>query len=98
MRMLHSMLCVSHTPCTHKFQSDEVGRSSYRSSGHRSMTSFLTNAPLQTKEEIESSRERREPSPWRERPIAESLALFEEMRRGQVDEGKATLRMKMDIK
>ncbi|MEW5304384.1 MAG: hypothetical protein WDW36_006995 [Sanguina aurantia] len=52
----------------------------------------------QTKEEIESSRERREPSPWRERPVAESLALFEEMRRGQVDEGKATLRMKMDIK
>lgn len=37
-------------------------------------------------------------SPWRDRPIAESLALFEDMRRGLVDEGKATLRMRMDHK
>ena len=37
-------------------------------------------------------RKSREPSPWRDRPIAESLALFEDMRRGLVDEGKATLR------
>ncbi|PNH09069.1 Glutamine--tRNA ligase [Tetrabaena socialis] len=50
----------------------------------------------QTKDEIEASREKREPSPWRERPIEESLRLFEDMRRGMVDEGKATLRMKMD--
>lgn len=40
-------------------------------------------------------RERREPSPWRDRPIEESLKLFEDMRRGLVDEGKATLRMKV---
>ena len=38
------------------------------------------------------NRKNREPSPWRDRPIAESLALFEDMRRGLVDEGKATLR------
>ena len=37
-------------------------------------------------------RKSREGSPWRDRPIAESLALFEDMRRGLVDEGKATLR------
>ena len=37
-------------------------------------------------------RELREPSPWRERPISESLKLFEDMRRGLVDEGAATLR------
>ena len=42
-----------------------------------------------------SYRERREASPWRERPIEESLKLFEDMRRGLVDEGKATLRMKV---
>jgi glutaminyl-tRNA synthetase len=42
------------------------------------------------------SRERREPSPWRDRPAAESLALFEDMRRGLVDEGGATLRMRQD--
>lgn len=31
------------------------------------------------------------PSPWRERPIEESLQLFEDMRRGLVDEGKVGL-------
>ncbi|KAL6782008.1 TSQ1 [Auxenochlorella protothecoides x Auxenochlorella symbiontica] len=50
----------------------------------------------QTGEEIKESREKREPSPWRDRPIAESLQLFEDMRRGLVDEGKATLRMRQD--
>lgn len=34
------------------------------------------------------------PSPWRNRPIKESLALFEDMRKGKIDEGAATLRMK----
>eukprot|EP00730_Choanoeca_flexa_P018239 TRINITY_DN8861_c0_g2_i2.p1 TRINITY_DN8861_c0_g2~~TRINITY_DN8861_c0_g2_i2.p1 ORF type:complete len:814 (+),score=248.44 TRINITY_DN8861_c0_g2_i2:99-2540(+) len=33
-------------------------------------------------------------SPWRDRPIEESLKLFEDMKNGLVDEGKATLRMK----
>lgn len=37
-------------------------------------------------------RKNREASPWRDRPVAESLALFEDMRRGLMDEGKATLR------
>jgi glutaminyl-tRNA synthetase len=36
-------------------------------------------------------------SPWRDRPISESLNLFEDMRRGLVEEGKATLRMKQDM-
>ncbi|KAL6761426.1 tRNA synthetases class I, catalytic domain-containing protein [Haematococcus lacustris] len=52
----------------------------------------------QTKAEIEVSREQREPSPWRDRPIEESLRLFEDMRRGLFEEGQATLRMKMDHK
>uniref|UniRef100_H2Z216 Probable glutamine--tRNA ligase n=1 Tax=Ciona savignyi TaxID=51511 RepID=H2Z216_CIOSA len=34
------------------------------------------------------------PSPWRNRPIPESLALFEDMRKGKLDEGSTTLRMK----
>lgn len=34
------------------------------------------------------------PSPWRNRPIKESLALFEDMKKGKIDEGAATLRMK----
>ncbi|RNA15970.1 glutamine--tRNA ligase [Brachionus plicatilis] len=34
------------------------------------------------------------PSPWRERPIEESLKLFEDMRKGKFDEGEITLRMK----
>ncbi|CAI8005215.1 Glutamine--tRNA ligase [Geodia barretti] len=34
------------------------------------------------------------PSPWRERPVEESLLLFEDMKRGKFEEGEATLRMK----
>jgi len=33
-------------------------------------------------------------SPWRDRPIEESLLLFEDMKHGKFDEGTATLRMK----
>jgi len=33
-------------------------------------------------------------SPWRDRPIEESLLLFEDMKNGKFDEGAATLRMK----
>jgi glutaminyl-tRNA synthetase len=36
-------------------------------------------------------------SPWRDRPISESLKLFEDMRCGLIEEGKATLRMKQDM-
>lgn len=34
------------------------------------------------------------PSPWRERPIEESLKIFQDMRKGKYDEGEVTLRMK----
>ncbi|EDO40014.1 predicted protein [Nematostella vectensis] len=37
------------------------------------------------------------PSPWRERPIEESLRLFEDMKKGKLDEGQATLRMKTTL-
>ncbi|KAJ6982156.1 glutamine--tRNA ligase [Populus alba x Populus x berolinensis] len=51
----------------------------------------------QTPEEIKEYREKKMNSPWRDRPIAESLKLFEEMRQGMIEEGKATLRMKQDM-
>ncbi|OXB66236.1 hypothetical protein ASZ78_000661 [Callipepla squamata] len=35
------------------------------------------------------------PSPWRDRPVEESLVLFEDMRKGKFGEGEATLRMKL---
>ncbi|XP_030425129.1 glutamine--tRNA ligase isoform X1 [Gopherus evgoodei] len=35
------------------------------------------------------------PSPWRDRPVEESLLLFEGMKRGKFEEGEATLRMKL---
>ncbi|KAI4471534.1 glutamine-trna ligase [Holotrichia oblita] len=38
-----------------------------------------------------------EASPWRDRPIAESLQLFEDMKNGKIDEGAATLRMKITL-
>lgn len=51
----------------------------------------------QTGDEIKASRENNEESPWRNRPIEESLKLFEDMRRGMIEEGKATLRLKQDM-
>ncbi|RVX12576.1 Glutamine--tRNA ligase, cytoplasmic [Vitis vinifera] len=51
----------------------------------------------QTPEEIKEYREKKMNSPWRDRPIAESLELFDQMRRGMIEEGKATLRMKQDM-
>ncbi|XP_042477926.1 glutamine--tRNA ligase, cytoplasmic [Macadamia integrifolia] len=51
----------------------------------------------QTPDEIKEYREKKMNSPWRDRPIAESLKLFNEMKLGMIDEGKATLRMKQDM-
>ncbi|XP_019085766.1 PREDICTED: glutamine--tRNA ligase, cytoplasmic-like isoform X1 [Camelina sativa] len=51
----------------------------------------------QNAEEIKEYREKKINSPWRERPIEESLMLFDEMRRGLIEEGHATLRMKQDM-
>lgn len=36
-------------------------------------------------------------SPWRDRPTEESLKLFDDMKSGLIEEGKATLRMKQDM-
>lgn len=36
-------------------------------------------------------------SPYRSRPISESLAEFKKMKEGYYEEGKAVLRMKMDM-
>jgi len=36
-------------------------------------------------------------SPWRDRPMEESLRLFEDMKHGKIDEGHATLRMKTKL-
>ncbi|ERN05736.1 glutamine--tRNA ligase isoform X1 [Amborella trichopoda] len=51
----------------------------------------------QLPEEIKEYREKKLDSPWRNRPIEESLKLFDQMRRGMIEEGKATLRMKQDM-
>ncbi len=37
------------------------------------------------------------PSPWRDRPIAESLDLFERMRAGEFENGQRTLRARIDM-
>ncbi|CAI7898627.1 unnamed protein product, partial [Closterium sp. NIES-53] len=52
----------------------------------------------QTAEEIKQYREKHLESPWRNRPVEESLKLFDDMRRGLVEEGAATLRMKQDMR
>ncbi|GKB04136.1 glutamine--tRNA ligase [Tanacetum coccineum] len=51
----------------------------------------------QTGDEIKEYREKKMNSPWRDRPISESLKLFNDMKEGMIDEGKATLRMKQDM-
>lgn len=51
----------------------------------------------QTPEQIKEYREKKLNSPWRNRPIEESLKLFDQMRRGEIKEGEATLRMKQDM-
>ncbi|CAA3026121.1 glutamine--tRNA ligase-like isoform X1 [Olea europaea subsp. europaea] len=51
----------------------------------------------QTPEEIKEYREKKMNSPWRDRPTEESLNLFDDMKRGVIEEGKATLRMKQDM-
>jgi glutaminyl-tRNA synthetase len=50
----------------------------------------------QTGPEIKEFREKRLPSPWRNRPVEESLREFEKMCEGRYEEGTATLRLKMD--
>jgi len=37
------------------------------------------------------------PSPWRDRPVEESLELFEKMRAGEIEEGECFLRAKIDM-
>ncbi|KZV38221.1 glutaminyl-tRNA synthetase-like [Dorcoceras hygrometricum] len=51
----------------------------------------------QTPDEIKEYREKKINSPWRGRPVEESLKLFDDMKRGMIEEGKATLRMKQDM-
>ncbi|GJX38918.1 glutamine--tRNA ligase-like protein [Tanacetum coccineum] len=52
---------------------------------------------IRTGDEIKEYREKKRNSPWRDRPISESLKLFNDMKEGRIDDGKATLRMKQDM-
>lgn len=51
----------------------------------------------QTREYRGTLTERGKNSPFRERPAEESLALLEQMRKGEIPEGKMTLRAKVDM-
>ena len=51
---------------------------------------------MQAGRRVEGSLEGR-PSPWRNRPVEESLRLFEDMKKGKFAEGAAVLRMKGGI-
>lgn len=52
----------------------------------------------QNKQEIEEYRKKHADSPYRNRSVEENLKLFEDMKNGVYEEGKAVLRMKMDMK
>jgi len=60
-------------------------------------TQFWHICLIKSPEEVKEYREKKMNSPWRDRPVEESLQLFEDMRRGMIDEGKATLRLKQDM-
>lgn len=51
----------------------------------------------QTPAEIKASREKKIPSPYRDRSPEESLREFKKMLEGRYEEGAATLRLKMDM-
>jgi glutaminyl-tRNA synthetase len=51
----------------------------------------------QAGEEMAEGREKKIPSPWRDTSVEENLRKFSEMKDGKYEEGKATLRMKMDM-
>jgi glutaminyl-tRNA synthetase len=65
------------------------------------ITAGLAYVDQQSAEQMRVNRgtltERGTDSPWRERPAAESLRLFEEMRAGQHEEGAMVLRAKIDM-
>ncbi|MES1916456.1 MAG: hypothetical protein MHM6MM_008271, partial [Cercozoa sp. M6MM] len=48
-------------------------------------------------EDMQRDRKAGIPSPWRDRPIEESLAEFRRMRDGEYEEGAAVLRLKIDV-
>jgi glutaminyl-tRNA synthetase len=50
----------------------------------------------QTPDEVHEYRKNCKPSPYRNRPIEESLKMFDGMRRGLYEEGKVCLRLKID--
>lgn len=52
---------------------------------------------LQSKEEIKRQRDERINSPYRDTPVEQNLKLFEDMRKGKFEEGKAVLRVKIDM-
>ena len=52
----------------------------------------------QTKEEMSDYRSRQLDSPYRNRSVEENLKLFNAMRMGMFEEGKAMLRLKLDMK
>lgn len=50
----------------------------------------------QCKEDMKKCREEKKPSPYRDRSVEENLKLFEKMKCGIFEEGKAMLRAKID--
>mmetsp|Transcript_10955 Transcript_10955/g.20126 ORF Transcript_10955/g.20126 Transcript_10955/m.20126 type:complete len:794 (-) Transcript_10955:162-2543(-) len=58
---------------------------------------FVCHMKIEDIRENKKLKQNQKPSPWRNRPIKESLYEFEKMRRGYYGEGEAILRLKMDI-
>eukprot|EP00762_Andalucia_godoyi_P002909 ANDGO_04178.mRNA.1 putative glutamine--tRNA ligase len=85
---------MGFTPCAVTASSDYFGK--LLDIARDLIRRDLAYVDHQTPAEMKESREKRTPSPYRNRPIEESVREFERMVEGQYEEGQATLRLKMD--
>jgi len=91
-----------------KFMGHDIWKVTYSSDSFQKLYDFAVSLIKKNKayvchmtgeqvKEAKKLKQRQPPSPWRNRPIEESLYEFDRMRKGYYGEGEATLRLKMDI-
>lgn len=94
--ILRSVEWLGHKPCAVTYSSDHFQELyDFAVALIKKDKAFVCH---QNAEDMRRDRKAGVDSPWRNRPIEESLKLFEDMRMGKFAEGEAMLRMKGDMK